>query len=178
MSAPGPSFYERVLPEAPALARRPPGPELLAEAGWLVGDWLTDAHVYATETTPALDGAVQTMRCRVAFGGHALQMVVGEGEGDATGVGYLYHDPYDGHWVLIEFEPNIVHHVMRAPGWVDGCLTFEGRIRIFDDEAYWRHRLRRISADEWRWENDEQQADGAWRPIDYHHYRRAAPAEA
>jgi hypothetical protein len=167
-----PTFYQRIGPgQAGAWATQPPSPEL-DQAKWLLGDWDTAGHVYPVGEVPELDGGVTRVRCSLTLSGHALKFAGTEGEETGRGVEYLSVNPYDGAWQLITFEPNVVCDVQRTPGWRDGVLEFEGPIQIFNDIAVWRHRLVKASDDEWRWENDEQQADGSWRAIDYHWYRR------
>jgi hypothetical protein len=169
-----PSFYERVLPQVVAWLSQQPSPDL-SSADWLLGDWVTGAHIYTVGDVEERDSAdTKHVRWSKVMDGHALKLGHPDGDEHARAIQYLYVDPYDDAWVIIDFEPNVVHVVQRASGWRGGVLEFEGQVRIFDDVANWRHRIRRISDDEWRWENDEQQEDGTWLPIDYHWYRRIA----
>jgi hypothetical protein len=161
-----------MMARIPDVMRQPPSEEL-RRAFWLLGDWETSGHVYAQGSQPEFDGRHSSIiRCSLTLNGHALKFTAQGGEEQSDMVGYLYVDPYDGAWVDIEFEPNVAHHVGRTAGWNGDVLEFEGPVRIFDDVAVWRHRLVRVSDDEWRWENDEQLPDGTWRKIDYHWYRR------
>lgn len=168
----GKSFYERMMPRIPDLVGQPPSKEL-ARAFWLIGDWETSGHVYAQGSQAEYSGGrTEIIRCSLVLDGHALRFCSPAGEETAKKVSYLCVDPYDHTWVSIDIEPNVVYQIDRAPGWKGDALEFEGRVRIFGDVAMWRHRLVRLSADEWRWENDEQTADGTWLQIDYHWYRR------
>lgn len=169
------SFYERIADQGPGWFRQTPAPEL-AEADWMIGDWETGAHIYAAGTVEARDSArTQRMRCSRILNGHVLKFGSPDGDEHGEELHFMLVDPYDKAWVVVDLEPNVVHAVQRTAAWRGDVLEFEGPVRIFDDVATWRHRIRKIDNDEWRWENDELQDDGTWRPIDYHWYRRITP---
>ena len=80
-------------------------------------------------------------------------------------------DPFSKQWIYVLMRG--AYGMLRsADGWQDKRLVFTGEMTMLGPPRMWRLTLTRQSQDEFRFVNEEREADGTWAYIDRWEFRR------
>jgi hypothetical protein len=162
----GQTMYERYaeLKKDPAFAARLKEPaQRIHDLDWMLGDWTSEAVVYATPTTPEWR---ETSRTSFRIVGDA--MIASD---DLSTI--LDWDPFAQRWRSFGAEPPVSPLASSTGQMEDGTLVLEGDVSLFGEPFHLRQTVTRDGPDAFNIFNEQRLASGRYQPVDVYRYTRA-----
>jgi hypothetical protein len=164
------TMYERYaeLKKDPAFAAKLKEPaQRIHDLDWMLGDWTSEAVVYATRTTPEWrdDG-------RTSFRIVGDAMIASD---DLSTI--LDWDPFARVWRSFGAEPPVSPLASSVGQMEDGTLVLEGDVRLFGELFHLRQTLTRDGPDAFNIVNEQRLANGRYQAVDSYRYTRAGASK-